>query len=181
MLFNMQSERGLRHYIEQKGTAMRLAAAARPASSDWQETVEAICSADDATGVRKLRIRDWQIIGDSGPAFGGWGLGPSSPELLCGVVSTCLTHTYLIGAAWLGIAVDRVQVRVSAGNNDARFVDVATDDPAVPSNITARVTLEAPDASAEERETLHRYARERCPLTALIRSANTVTIEVVPA
>ena len=27
---------------------------------------------------------------------------------------------------------------------------------------------------------LHRYARERCPLTKLIRTANEVTIEVAP-
>lgn len=158
---------------------MRAAATERSRSADWHETVEAVCVADDVTGVRKLRIRDWQYIGDSGPAFGGWSLGPSSPEILCGVISTCLTHTYLIGAAWLEIPVDRVEVRVSAENNDARFVDVATDDPPVPYNITARISVEANDATEEQRETLHRYARERCPLTALVRGANEVRIEVV--
>lgn len=157
---------------------MRAAATSRPSGEDWHETVEAVCIADDATGVRKLRIRDWQIIGDSGPSFGGWNLGPSSPELLCGVISTCLTHTYLIGAAWLGIPVDRVQVRVTAENNDARFLDVATDDPSVPFNLTAHVTLDASAATAEQRETLHVYAHERCPLSQLIRTANQLTIVV---
>jgi hypothetical protein len=41
---------------------MRRAAAERPASGDWHEQIEAVCVADDATGVRKLRIRDWQSI-----------------------------------------------------------------------------------------------------------------------
>lgn len=174
----MQNERGLPHYLDQKAASMRAAAVARPTSDDWHETVEATCTADDASGVRKLRIRDWQIIGDSGPSFGGWNLGPSSPELLCGVISTCLTHTYLIGAAWLGIPVEQVQVRVTAQNNDAPFVDVPTDDPQVPYAITAHVTLKAPRASDNQQATLHAYAKERCPLSQLIRTANDVTIVV---
>ena len=78
--------RGLRAYIRQKAAAMHAAATRRSNGADWREHVEAVCTADDLTGVRKLRIRDWQFLGDSGPDFGGWGLGPSSPELLCGVL-----------------------------------------------------------------------------------------------
>jgi uncharacterized OsmC-like protein len=96
--------------------------------------------------------------------------------LLCGVLSTCLTHTYLIGAATLAVPVDRVQVRVSADNNDAAFLDIATDDPPLPFNITARVELDAEDATADEVAKLHRYAAENCPLTRLIRTANPITI-----
>lgn len=174
----MVERRGLRDYLLQKRDSMRAAAATRPRGPDWSETVEAVVVADDASGVRKLRIRDWQIIGDSGPAFGGWGLGPSSPELLCGVIGTCLTHTYEIGAAWMEIPVDRIEVRVSARNNDAAFMDITSDDPRVPWDITARVSLAAPDATARQVAALHAYARERCPLTQLIRTANPVTIVV---
>ena len=168
--------RGLRAYLKQKAASMRAAATRKPSSADWRERVEAVCTADDLTGVRKLRIRDWQLLGDSGPDFGGWGLGPSSPELLCGVLSTCLTHTYLIGAAVLDIPVDRVQVRVSADNNDAAFLDIETGDPPLPFNITAQVELQAPDASTEEVQRLHRYAADNCPLTRLVRTPNAVTI-----
>lgn len=168
--------RGLRAYLHQKADAMRAAAARRPQGDDWREQVEAVCVADDLTGVRRLRIRDWQMLSDSGADFGGWGLGPSSPELLCGVLSTCLTHTYLIGAATLGIPLERVQVRVSADNNDAAFLDLATTDPPLPFNITAHVELHAPDASPEQCTRLHQYAGERCPLTRLLRTPNPVTI-----
>ncbi len=168
--------RGIRAYLRQKAEAMRSAAARKPAGADWRERVEAVCVADDLTGVRKLRIRDWQLLSDSGPDFGGWGLGPSSPELLCGVVSTCLTHTYLIGAARLEVPLDRVQVRVSADNNDAAFLDIETSDPPLPFNITAHVELRAPDASPEQIAALHRYAGENCPLTRLVRTPNPVTI-----
>ena len=168
--------RGLGTYLRQKRESMRAAAARRPKGDDWRERVEAVCVADDVTGVRKLRIRDWQFIGDSGPSFGGWGLGPSSPELLCGVLSTCLTHTYLIGAAWLEIPIERVQVHVSADNNDAAFLELATADPPLPFNITAHVELSAPEASPEQVARLHQYAAASCPLTRLIRTPNEVQI-----
>ncbi|MEO8539097.1 MAG: OsmC family protein [bacterium] len=167
---------GLREYLVDKAAAIRGLAVAKPKSADWRETISATCVADDRTGVRKLRIRDWQFIGDSGPGFRGFSLGPSSPELLCGVISTCLTHTYEIGACLLGIEVDRIEVRVTAENNDARFGGLETDDPATPFNIQAVVTLEAPDASAEQRAELHRYASANCPLTNLIRNGAPVTV-----
>lgn len=155
---------------------MRAAATAKPNPEQWRETVSATCVADDVTGVRKLRMRDWEIIGDSGPDFGGWSLGPSSPELFCGVISTCLTHTYLIAAASLDVPLDRVEVTVSSTNNDAHFLGITGDDPDVPYDITARVSLEAEDATAEQVATLHAYAAERCPLSKLVREPNTVTL-----
>jgi uncharacterized OsmC-like protein len=172
------SSRGLAAYLRQKAESLRAAAVRRPTGPDWRDTVEATCTADDVTGVRKLRIRDWQFIGDSGPDFGGWNLGPSSPELLCGVICTCLTHTYEIGAATMSIPVDRIQVRVTANNNDARFLDIPTEDPALPWDLTAHVSIDAPDASPEQLATLHRYASERCPLTNLIRGGSPVEVRV---
>ena len=169
-------ERGLPAYVVQKGRSMRAAAERKPRADDWRETVSATCVADDATGTRKLRMRDWKLTGDSGPDFGGWGLGPSSPELLCGVLSTCLTHTYLIAAAWLSIPVERVEVTVTSENNDAHLLDIASDDPDVPWDFTARIRLDAPDATAEQRTRLHRYASERCPLTKLVRQGTSVTL-----
>lgn len=171
-------ERGLAAYLRQKAAAMQAAAQWRPKGEDWRERVEAVCVADDLTGVRKLRIRDWQFLSDSGPDFGGWGLGPSSPELLCGVISTCLTHTYLIAAATLGIPLERVQVRVTADNNDAAFLGIASTDPPLPFNLTAHVTVQAPDATPDQLATLHRYADEHCPLTRFVRTPNPLTIVI---
>ncbi len=170
--------RSLRSYLKQKRDAMRAAARRRPTSAEWLETVEATCVADDVTGIRRLRIRDWQLVSDSGPDFGGWGLGPSSPELLCGVLGTCLTHVYEIGAASFDIPLDRIEVRVTAKNNDARFVDVETGDPALPWDITAHVHLRADGVPAADLDQLHAFARERCPLTQLIRTPNEITIVV---
>ena len=178
MLLHWDMTRTLRDYLRQKRASMRASALHRPRGEDWREAVSATCIADDETGVRKMRMRDWQFIGDSGPVFGGWGLGPSSPELLCGVISTCLTHTYLIGAAWLDIPIDRVEVRVTAENNDAGFLDIESGDPDLPFAITAHVDLVAEAATAAQVARLHAYASERCPITRLVRGANELTIVV---
>lgn len=170
--------RSLRDYLLQKAAALQAAALRRPRGSDWHERIEAVCVADDATGTRKLRIRDWQFVSDSGPDFGGWSLGPSSPELLCGVLSTCLTHTYLIGAATLGIPVDRVEVRVTAENNDARFLGIETADPDVPFALTARIRVESEGISAQQRAVLHDYVGESCPLTRLIRQPQEIRLVI---
>lgn len=65
---------------------------------------------------------------------------------------------------------------VGSSNNDAHFLGIESNDPDVPFDITARVSLEAPDASAEQVATLHTYAAERCPLSKLVREPNTVTL-----
>lgn len=155
---------------------MQAAAAARPDPDAWRETVEATVVADDETGVRKLRIGGWQTISDSGPAFGGFGLGPSSPELLCGVIGTCLTHTYEIAAAILDVPLDRVEVRVSARNNDAGLLGIECGDPPVPWDIVAHVQVVAEGVEHDALASVHRFVAERCPLTRLIRTPNSLEI-----
>ena len=168
--------RSLRDYIASKRQAMQAAATARPDPKSWRETVEATVVADDATGVRKLHIGSQQYISDSGPAFGGFRLGPSSPELLCGVIGTCLTHTYEIAAATLDVPLDYIEVRVSADNNDAGLLGIDCDDPPLPWNIRAHVKVQADGVSSAALARVHAFVAERCPLTRLIRTENSLQI-----
>jgi len=48
-------------------------------------------------------------------------------------------------------------------------LEIETDDPATPFTSTARVRVEAEGIATADLEALHAYARERCPLTKLIR------------
>jgi uncharacterized OsmC-like protein len=166
----------LQQYLSNKSEAMRAASRSYGSGAAVRETIAAECSASDLTGIRRIQIRDFRFLSDSGPAFGGFGLGPSSPELLLGVLASCLTHTYLIGAAKEGIPLDSVRVRFEAENNDAGFLGLATMDPELPFNIRALVHLES-SAETERVARLHDWARRSCPLTKLIREAHTVTIE----
>lgn len=166
---------GLAEHLKDKGAAMRAAAARRPQDTDWDEEIGAVCVADDATGVRKVRVGDWSFIGDGGPDIGGFGLGPSSPELLCAVISTCLTHTVMCLAALDGTPLDRVEVNVRARNNDARFFEVSSDAPSVPYDFTATVLLAGP-LSAEQSAALLAAADERCPMLQMVRSRHGIDL-----
>lgn len=174
-------QRSLDLHLLQKVTAMREAAARRPEADDWQAEVSAECVADDLTGVRKLRIRDWKCIGDGGPDIGGWDLGPTSPELLCGVVATCLTHTYLCLAATRELSLHRVAVRVTAQNNDAHFFGVESDRPTTPYGITAHVSILAPDLSVDELAAFVDEGQATCPILQLLRTPNPVEVVAEPA
>jgi uncharacterized OsmC-like protein len=167
---------GLSQYLVNKRAAMRASAAERPDGADWREEIEATCVADDLTGVRKLRIREFSFVGDSGSGGGGWNLGPTSPELLCGVLSTCVTHTAQLGAVAMEIPLDRVAVRVTALNNDARYFGVEADDPHVPWGIAVELTLEGADADPDALERLRGYVDANCPMLQLVRTENPIAL-----
>lgn len=170
---------GLETYLSNKAEAMTAAARRLESGDAARETIAAECSVSDLTGIRRVRMRDFQIVSDSGPAFGGFGLGPSSPELLLGVLASCLTHTYLIGAAQRGISLDGVHVRFEAENNDAGFLGLETADPSYPFNIRGIVRVES-RASDADLEALHEYAAQTCPLTKLVRESVPVNVSVEP-
>ncbi len=169
---------GLAQYLVHKKEALAKTAASLPSGDSARETISAESFASDLTGVRRIKIRDFQILSDSGAGFGGYNLGPSSPELLLGVLASCLTHTYLIGAARQGIALDSVHVRFEAQNNDARFLGLETADPDVPFNIRARVEVRS-DADRDAIAALHEFAARYCPLNKIMREPQTITIEGV--
>lgn len=83
----------LTEYLAQKRDALlRRKAHARSGEASPLK-LQAQAHAEGRSGVRRIRIRDFQVISDSPPDFAGYDLGPSSPELLLGALSSCLTHT----------------------------------------------------------------------------------------
>jgi uncharacterized OsmC-like protein len=155
---------------------MQESAKERSDASTYLETIAAVCVADDLTGLRKIRIRGWEYLSDSGAEMGGWVLAPSSPEYLLGVITSCLTHTYLIGAANRSIALERVEVKATSRNNDAHFFGLEQGDPRLPFDIRVRILVRAPDATRAELAELSRYATENCPVLQIIRTPNAVSV-----
>jgi uncharacterized OsmC-like protein len=66
------------------------------------------------TGIRPIRMRDHTVVSDAGAALGGYGLGPTAPELLLGALASCLAHSALVIAADRGVALEQLEVEVSA-------------------------------------------------------------------
>src|SRR6202167_3226349 len=77
-------------------------------------SLKASATEEGRSGVRRIRVRDFQVLTDSPPDFAGYDLGPSSPELQLGVLGSCLNHSYLIQAAALEVPIDSIEVEVEA-------------------------------------------------------------------
>ena len=161
-------------------TTKRHAIAARHAAinaADSFTPVQLVAHAEaaGASGVRRIRIRDFQILSDSPFNFAGHDLGPTSPELQLGVLASCIVHTYIVQAAMLDIGLDGVVVEVTAdldlraGHPDHQGI------PAAPSNIryTAHVA-----ADVDDLEALNDTVRRNCPVMNLLEQPNTITGQV---
>ena len=155
----------LNEYLSEKREAIIRRTAA---SESAQPTVlRASISAEGRSGVRRIRIREHQVISDSPADFAGYDLGPSSPELQLGVLGSCVTHVFLIQAAKLGVPLDALAVEVQ-GQLDGRagregFEDV----PIWPHNISYTVRITSPASEAELAE-LHAAVERSCPILNLL-------------
>lgn len=140
--------------------------------------LEAQVRAEGRSGVRRIRIRDFQVISDSGPDFAGYNLGPSSPELQLGVLGSCLTHVYLIRAAEQGVSLDSLEVEVS-GQIDPRAGQPGYEDvPIYPHNITYTVHVASP-AAEDAITALHQAVERTCPILNLLINPQQIRGRVV--
>ena len=102
----------LNEYLSEKRAAVLARSAAIAAGTAQAARLKASVRAEGRSGVRRLRIREHQVISDSPPDFAGFNLGPSSPELQLGVLGTCVTHIFEIQAALLQVPLDSIEVDV---------------------------------------------------------------------
>jgi uncharacterized OsmC-like protein len=159
----------LREYLQQKRAAIEARRARAQQEPLQPHQLQATVRAEGRSGIRRIRIRDFQVVSDSGPDFAGYDLGPGSPELQLGVLGSCLTHVFLIQAADLGVPLDSLSVEVT-GQIDPRagrpgFESV----PVYPHNIAYDVRLESPASSADI-EALHEAVERACPILNLLLS-----------
>ncbi len=135
-------------------------------------------TAEGRSGVRRIRIRDFQVLSDSGPDLAGFDLGPTSPELQLGVLGSCLTHVYEIQAALAEIPIDALSVEVS-GQIEPRAGQPGFEGvPHHPHALAFTVHLESP-ASEEQLRALHQRVEEVCPIFNLLTRPQQITGKVL--
>ncbi|MEK3910212.1 OsmC family protein [Paenibacillus sp. FSL H7-0331] len=162
----------LNEYLVQKKAAVE----ARAAQAEHNTEVivhRAKVRAAGRSGVREIRIRDFQIISDSPDDFAGYNLGPSSPELQLGVLGSCLTHITLIQASIRGVSLETLEVEVTGELHPLAGKPGYEEIPVYPHNIAYTVTL----GSTETDETIQalREAVERvCPIYNLLVNPQTI-------
>jgi uncharacterized OsmC-like protein len=171
---------GLRDYLGDKRAAIlsRREQLENGNGPDGPLLLSANVTAEGRSGVRRLRIRDHQILADTGPDFAGFDFGPTSPELQLGVLGTCLTHIFLIQAADREVPLDALSVEVTgqvdyrAGKEGFEVV------PVYPHNLAYTITIDSP-ASDEELEELQEAVERVCPVLNLLRSPQDISGVIV--
>ncbi len=168
----------LNEYLTQKRDAILKRRTRLQAGDPAAVTLKARASAEGRSGVRRIRIRDFQVISDSPADFAGYDLGPSSPELLLGALSSCLTHTYLIHAADQGVPLDDVQAEVTAEIDPKGGSNGNEDIPVYPYNIAYEVYLVS-SATTDELARVTAAVEASCPILNLLKRGNEIKGRVV--
>jgi len=167
----------LNDYLAEKRAAVLARNAAVEAGTAQPVQLKASVKAEGRSGVRRLRIRDHQVISDSPPDFAGYDLGPSSPELQLGVLGTCVTHIFLIQAAERQVPLESLEVEVT-GLIDPRGGKPGHEKtPIWPHEIGYTVHIDSP-ASREAIDALFEAVERNCPILNLLRNPQTIRAEV---
>ncbi|MGO4123877.1 OsmC family protein [Inquilinus sp. YAF38] len=167
----------LNEYLGQKREAIAARKAHVAAGESGPKTLTARVRAEGRSGIRRIRIRDFQVISDSEADFAGYDLGPSSPELQLGVLGSCLTHTFLIQAAALGVPLDSLELEVT-GTIDPRAGSPGFEAvPIYPHGIRYAASIASPAAPAEI-EALREAVERNCPILNLLRQPQPIAGEI---
>jgi uncharacterized OsmC-like protein len=76
--------------------------------------LKARTTAEQRSGVRRIRIRGHQIISDSDYSFAGYSLGPGSPESTLTILASDIADTYVSQAALKGVSIDSLGVSITS-------------------------------------------------------------------
>lgn len=163
----------LAEYLTHKREAFRALRTRYLAPGYTPIPLQARVTAEGRSGVRRIRLRDHQVLTDSPRDFVGYDLGPSAPELALGALGSCLTHSYLIQAAVQGVTLDSLEVEVT-GRIDQRAGETGHErTPREPHGIayTVHIGTSAPDDAVAE---LHAAVERLCPILNLLRNPQDV-------
>lgn len=163
----------LNTYLAEKQIALARRRAQLEAGALTAHTLRATVHVEGSSGVRRIQIREFQVLSDSSPDFAGHDLGPSSPELQLGVLGSCLTHVFLIQAARFAIPLESIEVEVR-GELDPRAGQPGFEHvPIYPHNLTYTVRIASP-AAPETIVELHAAVERACPILNLLINPQTI-------
>jgi uncharacterized OsmC-like protein len=157
----------LREYLGQKRTALLALREKSAKTEPGPRDITARAKAEGRSGVRRIRIRDHVIISDSPYDFAGYDFGPTSPEIQVGVLSSCLTHIFLIQAADQQVPLDSLEVEVHATQDGRSGKPGFEHIPFYPHNFNYTVHITS-TASEKQITELHAAVERVCPILNLL-------------
>ena len=167
----------LNDYLAEKRTALLVRQAAIDAGTAQPAQLKATVRAEGRSGVRRIRIRDHQVVTDSPPDFAGYNLGPSSPELQLGVLGSCVTHIFLIQAADRQVPLESLEVEVTGVIDPRGGKPGHEHTPIWPHQIRYTVYIDSP-ASRADIDALFEAVERTCPILNLLRNPQEIHAEV---
>lgn len=144
--------------------------------------LRATVTVESRTGVRRLRIRDFQFLSDGARNTAEYNLGPGSWPTLVGVLGSAVAQEFVVQAARRGIPLDALEVvftgRPGSGSPGAGAARVT-----YPRDLTytAHLVSPAPDAQLED---LRRAVEQASPILQLLRTPQPIapgTLELAPS
>ncbi|MBR4643955.1 MAG: OsmC family protein [Bacteroidaceae bacterium] len=161
----------LRNHLKQRKSALE-AWNALSAKDLKPVTLTANVTAKNRSGIRELRVRDFQYIGDCGYSHGGQDSGVDTPTTAQAVFASDLADSYLNQAALLGIDIDSLTIEIH-GRPDTE----PTGRVAYPRNFLYTIYIDSP-ASDEELERLAQLAEQNSVVATLVKLAVTPQLTI---
>jgi uncharacterized OsmC-like protein len=165
------------YLVEKRAAWIAKREAARKDPDIKANRLKATVRALGRSGVREIRIRDFQVISDSPTDFAGYNLGPASPELQLGVLGSCITHITLIQAAERQLRIDSIDVEVTGEQHPLAQQPGFENVPIYPHNIRYTLDIVSPESS-EAIRALHDAVEAVCPIFNLLKNPQTIEGEL---
>jgi uncharacterized OsmC-like protein len=143
--------------------------------------LQARTTAEQRAGIRRIRIRNFQIESDSGHDYAGYNIGPSSPESAQAVLASDIANTYLNYAALHGIPLDSLEVTIGSSRSfPVDTSNTATPDTSrvyYPRNLVYTLYVVSP-ATDEQLESLRLEVETHSPLFNLVSKPQIITGDI---
>ncbi|MFQ3661828.1 MAG: OsmC family protein [Chloroflexaceae bacterium] len=145
----MSATWSLAEYLKRKRELVEAYRARLRAPDAARTPLRATVTVAAGSGVRPIRLRDHLVISDAGAALGGYGLGPSAPELLLGALASCIAHSALVIAADRGVTFEHLEVEVTGLLDYRGTLGVSEDAPVPPTDLAYTLRFAGPVSDTE--------------------------------
>ena len=152
----------LNQFLDDKRVALEAALAAAMADPKPLQ-LQASVNVRGRSGVRVIKVRQFELINDTPADFGGFDLGPNSPEHLLVALGGCIAHTAEMIAAFMHLSIERIDVDVTASIHALAQTPGYEHIPFGPYDMKYTLHIES-TAPAEQLATLHQQVEATCPL-----------------
>lgn len=128
----------------------------------------------------QAQIRDFTIDMDEPDALGGTNTAPNMVEIVLGAYGCCLTTGYAMNAASQGIELEDIQVELEGDLDLNGFFGLRDPDEAWPgyTDVRAKVTIKAKDATPEQIQDLHDRVIRTSPVGSILQRPIRVSTEL---